>query len=275
MVPDFTVYNFEGESFTLSDALQDEKPVVLVSGSISCNRFRFTFEDQQTGAYSAAREFLLTHQDDFNWVFIYGIEAHPGGGECPSNCPPTITTDTLVIQHPDYHYRRWALKTWNDAMGDGFPFPMYVDNPDNAIYNHFFERAFGLVALRCDGTVALRADWAHDFLAGDTSALLELLTDETDCTTPWDGDANNTASEVSLGLSEVTASNPFFPNPANEMIKLLATAGSTVEIIEISGQVAKTIHVDTPVTTIPLGDLESGMYFVKTQGDLHRLVIQH
>ena len=88
---DFTAYDFDGNPINLYDQLAGERPVVLVSGSVSCIRFRNVFDPLVPGQEVwAARTFIYDHQDDFNWIFIYGVEAHPTDGNCPSNCPPTI-----------------------------------------------------------------------------------------------------------------------------------------------------------------------------------------
>ena len=55
---------------------------------MSCIRFRNVFDPLVPGQEVwAARTFIYDHQDDFNWIFIYGVEAHPTDGNCPSNCP--------------------------------------------------------------------------------------------------------------------------------------------------------------------------------------------
>ena len=161
---DFTAYDFDGNPINLYDQLAGERPVVLVSGSVSCIRFRNVFDPLVPGQEVwAARTFIYNHQDDFNWIFIYGVEAHPTDGNCPSNCPPTINTDTAVVQPSVYSERMWAMHNWENSPDHDLPFSMYADNPDNSIYNNFFQRPFGLLALNCDGTVGIRADWVTSF----------------------------------------------------------------------------------------------------------------
>lgn len=183
---DFTVYDFEGNPFNLYDKLAGEKPVVLVSGSVSCLRFRGVFEVPVSQTYFNSQQFLENHSDDFNWVFIYGVEAHPTDGNCPSNCPPTTSNDTTVLQHPDYHYRSWAVETWEQSQEHTFPFTMYCDNPDNAVYNNFFGRPFGIVAINCDGTVAHRGDWFNLFIDEHGDDLLEWRQNYTSCAISWE-----------------------------------------------------------------------------------------
>ena len=178
--------------------LSGQKPVVLINGSVSCLRFRGTFEPDNNGQqYAAARNYLESHADDINWIFIYGVEAHPTDGNCPSNCPPTVSNDTTVVQPPFYVNRRYAVHGWEESPEHDFPFTMYADNQDNAVYNNFFQRPFGMVAINCDGTVALRGDWVNSFFM-DSGSVAELniwRTDSNTCTIDWTPEDNSDDDE--------------------------------------------------------------------------------
>ena len=192
---DFTVYDFDGNPLNLYTELSGEKPVVLINGSVSCLRFRGTFEPDNNGQqYVAARNYLEEHINDYNWIFIYGVEAHPTDGNCPSNCPPTVSNDTTVVQPPFYVDRRWAVRGWEDSPEHNFPFTMYADNPNNAVYNNFFQRPFGLVAINCDGTVAMRGDWVNSFFMNSTNvtALNEWRLESNPCSIEWTPDDDGT-----------------------------------------------------------------------------------
>ena len=185
---DFTVYDFDGNSINLYEELSGSKPVVLVNGSVSCLRFRGTFEPDNNGQqYIAARNYLESHVDDINWIFVYGVEAHPTDGNCPSNCPPTVSNDTTVIQPPYYVNRRWAAHGWEESPEHEFPFTMYADNADNAVYDNFFQRPFGMLAINCNGTVAMRGDWVNSFFM-DAISVFQLdawRTEGTTCSIEW------------------------------------------------------------------------------------------
>ena len=192
---DFTVYDFDGNALNLYTELGGEKPVVLINGSVSCLRFRGTFEPDNNGQqYVAARNYLEEHANDYNWIFIYGVEAHPTDGNCPSNCPPTVSNDTTVVQPPFYVNRRWAARGWEDSPEHDFPFTMYADNPNNAVYNNFFQRPFGMVAINCDGTVAMRGDWVNSFFmnATNVTALNEWRLESNPCSIEWTPDDDGT-----------------------------------------------------------------------------------
>lgn len=109
-VGDFTIYNFDGQSINLYETLGNGKPTIMMSGSVSCPRFTNGFlQGSASGMYQPMRDFINQYQNDFNWICVYGIEAHPTEGECPSNCPPGGYNDTTVVQHETYLYRRHAV----------------------------------------------------------------------------------------------------------------------------------------------------------------------
>ena len=184
----FTLYDFDGNAVELYQELAGNKPVVLVSGSVSCIRFRDVFNpEEQSQELWSARNFLFDHQDDFNWIFVYGVEAHPTDGNCPSNCPPLVFNDTTVVQPTIYGQRRWAMHDWLVSPDHDFPFTMYADNPDNSVYNHFFQRPFGMVVLNCDGTVGIRADWVNGYFSqvGNAAELLGFGQTYVSCSIDW------------------------------------------------------------------------------------------
>ena len=195
---DFTAYDFDGNPINLYDQLAGQRPVVLVSGSVSCIRFRNVFDPLIPGQEVwAARTFIYDHQEDFNWIFIYGVEAHPTDGNCPSNCPPTINTDTAVVQPAVYSERRWAMHDWENSPEHDLPFTMYADNPDNSIYNNFFQRPFGLLALNCDGTVGIRADWVTSFFldVSNGEELMMFRQGYTSCQIDWEPEEDEDEEE--------------------------------------------------------------------------------
>ncbi|MFM1932667.1 MAG: hypothetical protein RL226_1970 [Bacteroidota bacterium] len=275
-VPNFTIYDFDGNAFNLYESLAGDKPVVMVNGSLSCLRFRQCFDPAQPGDYQLTREFIANHQDDFNWVFLYNVEAHPTDGNCPSNCPPTINTDTTVLQHPDYHYRMWAAKTWMEAPEFDFPYNMYLDNPDNAVYNNFFQRAFGLVAFNCDGTVALRADWTNSFIGQASSLLLDLSNNYTTCTIDWPVvEEEEEEEEVNSVTESSFAPLTIYPNPAHDEVHITASVNDRIWIVDLTGQEVLSAVSGTTGVRIDVSTLTSGVYFVKTSQGTQRLVIQH
>ena len=298
---DFTAYDFDGNPINLYDQLAGERPVVLVSGSVSCIRFRNVFDPLVPGQEVwAARTFIYDHQDDFNWIFIYGVEAHPTDGNCPSNCPPTINTDTAVVQPAVYSERRWAMHDWENSTEHDMPFTMYADNPDNSIYNNFFQRPFGLLALNCDGTVGIRADWVTSFFL-DISNEEELMMfrqgytscqidwepeeeeqddtedddttggdDDSDDDEPVDYDGLNHALEGHTGngtASDLSEQAPtgaalrVFPNPAQSVLTVVSDARiNSLQLTDLRGRTVDQWTVVERILTLPVADLPRGQF---------------
>lgn len=285
-VMNFTVYDKNGMSVTLYDELAGEKPVVLVSGSVSCNRFRDVFDVNAEGPYLDVKNNIGQLKEAFNWIFIYGVEAHPTDGNCPSNCPPTITTDTTVFQHPDYNYRLWALQNWLDSPEHDFDYRMYADNTNNAVYNTFFQKAFGILVLNCDGTVAMQGDWVQTFVPENFDALTAFGNSFTSCSIDWtpatteDYDATLLDDqENSVGLSEMVENQlTIYPNPANEWVTFETTEGAVIEVRGLGGQLIEQLPAGRKQRMLNTSELANGVYVVvNTDQPLmkQKLVVMH
>lgn len=275
-VGDFTVYDFNGQGLNLYDTFQNGKPTLMMSTSVSCPRATNGFlpDAASTGLYGSLQLLLTEHYDDFNWIMVYGVEAHPTVGECPSNCPPGFYNDTTVAQHETYLYRRYAVGNLQNSPQHEFPFMMYADNPDNAVYNNFFQRPFGLCAINCNGVVELRGDWAHTTIHQNYTALVAMI-NEVPCTTAPiddDDDVENPGGEPTLvDESSDRARIKAWPNPALESVRISIPArfGNAVRIRLIDGY--GRVVFDQPSAageqTIPLQNLAKGVVYVEISGD--------
>ena len=288
-VSNFTVYDYDGNAVELYEELAGPKPVVLVSGSVSCIRFRNVFDPSIPGQEVwAARTFMYDHQDDFNWIFIYGVEAHPTDGNCPSNCPPTINTDTAVVQPSIYAERRWAMHNWENSTEHDLPFTMYADNPDNAVYNNFFQRPFGLLAMNCDGTVGIRADWVTSFFLdlNNEEELMMFRQNYTTCQIDWEpvdeddetGDddepidydgpdsalGGHSANEVASSVSEAgTSVFAVYPNPARSVLTIETEALNTAwQLTDMQGRAVAFWTQNQFRSTVSVADMPRGHYLL-------------
>ena len=314
-VYNFTVYDFDGNPVELYDELAGPKPVVLVSGSVSCIRFRNVFDPSLPGQEVwSARNFIYDHIEDYNWIFIYGVEAHPTDGNCPSNCPPTVNTDTAVVQPSIYAERRWAMHDWLESPIHDFPFTMYADNPDNAVYNTFFQRPFGMIGLNCDGTVAIRSDWVTNFFADsdNVDAMLDFRLNYNMCTIDWqpeeedvdneDDDSDDgtdddepidydgpdyaldghTDNEVASDVSEATALDGLhvYPNPARTTLTVASSAlDAPWQLTDMRGRTVANWTQTERLSSFDVADLPRGQYVLigrlEDGTTTHRRVILH
>lgn len=172
---DFTVYDLDGNALNLYDKLAGDKQVIVCSGSATCVRYTNCFLTTiVAGASQAAREYMIANSQTFEWVFVYNLEAHPADLEnCSSNCPEVAIpapNGEFIYQHTTYGARTDAAQMWTDITNDPFydyefPHDLYIDNPNNGVYNTFFERPYGIVVLDCEGQVLARGDWTAVWLA--------------------------------------------------------------------------------------------------------------
>lgn len=194
-VADLTVYDVNGEPFHMNSLLEEAsvsgKYTVLFSGSNSCNKATGFF-NTQTSTYHEAQTFMTSHLNDFNWIMVYGYEAHPiDTHNCLSNCPPAAIAGPSGVgefQHVVYQDRLDAMARWvgvqdgtieipetistyaNGSLeptGEqnqnytplGLDIPVYADNPDNQVYDTFFKKPFGVLVIDCSGQVVQQGDW--------------------------------------------------------------------------------------------------------------------
>lgn len=299
IVGDFTIYDFEGNSINLYETLQNGKPTIMVSGSVSCIRFTNAFHPETAVAptYNTLTNFVEGHADEFNWIFVYGVEAHPTEGECPSNCPPGVYNDTTVVQHETYLYRRYAVRDWLDSPDHDFPFNMYADNPDNAVYNNFFQRPFGALVLNCEGEVLMRGDWLHIFVHQRHGDLMALLDEEMICEIPVeeeeepieeededladeDGESPDEEDDpaddnIEEGDSSVNVAEQHFidgvsvyPNPAKHFTTVevpdeLLTSAILMRLYDQHGQVAFEQRLNGTINMIGIDRIAQGVYVLE------------
>jgi hypothetical protein len=259
-VHDFTAYDFYGNSITLSEQLTVNRPLVLINGSVSCLRFRNTFDTTDASPeYGIAQQFLWDHEQDFNWVFIYNMEAHPDSGACPSNCPAVPNLDTVVVQHVNYVDRRYAMHDWLESDSTfNFPFNMYCDNPDNGIYNHFFRRPYGILTLNCEGIVTNRGNWAHQWIAQNTEVLEQMMVEDFQ-TCQSEAQSVDQVNEESVTVG---------PVPFNDILTIShAGVAQRILIYDVTGKTIYDQTVNQTVVTIDTLDWPAGSYVLMLPGD--------
>lgn len=286
-VRNFIAYDVNGNAVDLYAKLAGPRPVIVANGSVTCPRFRDIFDENITSAeYTVSRDFILSHATDFEWVFIYGMEAHPTVGECPTNCPPVITTDTTVVQATIYGERRAAVNSWNSADHLVFPFNFYADNPDNSIYNSFFERPSGWVALNCDGTVARRGDWLmFSLLNPEIQAdLMEWRASYQSCVIDWEPPVppvdpgpsvqpHGVAVDVALGTEGATSLGvSLYPNPTAGEVILAVAEPAHVVLWNALGQPVKDARLIAGRNVLDCSSLPSGVYTAVVTTASHRSV---
>jgi hypothetical protein len=72
---------------------------------------------------------------------------------------------------------------------------------------------------------------------------------------------------ITTGINQIEKISliEIYPNPANNNLNIKISEKSNIEILNIEGQIIKSICAIDKATTIDLSDLASGMYFVKAK----------
>jgi hypothetical protein len=80
-------------------------------------------------------------------------------------------------------------------------------------------------------------------------------------------DYSNTSYDCNNGIEEQTKNDEFiiFPNPSTNNIIIGCKPKSEIEILNISGQLIKTLNTNETNTTLDISAFASGMYFVKVK----------
>jgi len=107
----------------------------------------------------------------------------------------------------------------------------------------------------------LRSDYIGTGYAPDAGGLTDEL---------WE----YTPSTAAINENQIENKIDIFPNPARDHINIFIPQKVKLEIINIDGQVVKTIYNNEKEITIELGDLSRGVYMVKanTGGEVLRKI---
>ena len=162
VAPDFTLKSPDGsETYTLSKLI-GKKPVVLVTGNVSCGPFRYAYPDVEA--------VYRRYKDQANFLLVYVREAHPEDGwGMESN-----TKDGVSLKQPltfgervkacDQFCRRLqpALPVAVDAMDDpvgtaysGMPARMYVIDTHGKVAFQSGRGPFGFRAGEMEQALAM------------------------------------------------------------------------------------------------------------------------
>ncbi|CAN5832757.1 hypothetical protein BH11BAC7_BH11BAC7_36100 [soil metagenome] len=156
-VNDFTLFDVNGNAYQLSTALALGKPVLLISGSVTCPYFR---DHVATINYVAS-----SYAAYINTALIYLIEAHPTD-TCPYsghiNVPPQNFVEGLLFPQPTtYQERKNLVGTLYQRMSV-VP-PLYIDGPCNEYWHHFGPAPQNAYLIDTNGVVLLKHGWFNDF----------------------------------------------------------------------------------------------------------------
>jgi hypothetical protein len=156
-VNDFTLFDVNGNSYQLSNILNLGKPVLLVTGSLTCPVFRNQLPTINT--------VFTTYAADINTSIIYVIEAHPTDTS-PYFGDVHVTTQNMnqgvLFPQPNTYAERKALV---DTLLQNYPVvpPVYIDGPCNEYWHHFGPAPQNAYLIDTNGVVMVKHGWFDQF----------------------------------------------------------------------------------------------------------------
>lgn len=170
VIPDFKLFDLNGDSIVASQILSDGKPLLLIGCSYTCNIFRSKIPDIQT--------LQDVYGDDINIFLIYTIEAHPNGDPAPylgeDVTYPGVVNETegvLYLQPTTYGQRKSIVEDMMAAYD--VPVPVYIDGPcNNWLLNFgFYPNASFLISP--DGSLYNFQEWFNKLPDDDIFEVME------------------------------------------------------------------------------------------------------
>ncbi|MFG3408071.1 peroxiredoxin family protein [Streptomyces sp. NPDC048142] len=135
-VPSFDLPTTDGGRFRSADLAADDRPVLLVFGSLTCP----VTESSAAGI----RDLHSRYGDRIRFVLVYVREAHPGA----------TTPQPKTLEQKQRNAT--ALRARH-----GFPFEVAVDDIDGALHRAFGPRPNSAYLIDPSGVIVFRAQWAN------------------------------------------------------------------------------------------------------------------
>lgn len=155
-VPDFTLYDTQGNPFTLSEALRTGKPVLLINGSYTCPVFREKMP--------LVNEVVRDYGDKLIVALIYTLEAHPLTDTSVyygyvNTSKPNYDDGVLYRQPVTYGERKQVAADMLAALK--IDAPVYIDGPCNEWWSVFGPAPNNAFLIDTAGRVFAKHGWFH------------------------------------------------------------------------------------------------------------------
>lgn len=156
IINDFTLYDLNGSAINLRAELEDEKPILLMSGSFTCPIFRRSSKDL---------EMLLSEfESDLKALIIYTTEAHPDVDPSPYKgeeweAQANINQGFFYRQPTTYGERKAMVEVMMEEERMSIPCPVLIDGPCNEWWTSFGEAPNRAYLVRPNGMVYVSHGW--------------------------------------------------------------------------------------------------------------------
>ncbi len=147
------VYTLDGKKSKLSE-LWKEKPVLLITGSLSCPPTRHSL--------GATTKLMKKFEGKINIALLYVIDAHPKGDISPYSgdewIPRENFADNILIPQPkELSQRNDRAKELNMLLG--LEVPVLVDNMDNLNWKNLGKLPNAGILIDTNGKVIAKQKW--------------------------------------------------------------------------------------------------------------------
>ena len=154
--PSFTIFKLNGEQFDLYTELQKGRPILLISGSYTCDITRSWLPDID--------ELTQLYQDHLDVYMIYVVEAHPVDAASPYSKKHKIwiveknIEDSIETKRPTTYLERKNLgKQWIDRFN--IKSELLIDNPNNVCWVSFGRKPNMAYLIKPDQILYARQKW--------------------------------------------------------------------------------------------------------------------
>ena len=155
-VSDFKLYSADGSSFVLSEALKKGKPIMLVSGSYTCDVARYNLANIQ--------KLKQQYGDKLEILLVYTREAHPSDMPSPYSPKQEIWIPRLNLkdkvkanQPKTYGENKLLAVKW--AQEYNIEVPVLIDTPDNKFWLQFGQAPNSAYLIEPQGSVYFKQSW--------------------------------------------------------------------------------------------------------------------
>ena len=155
-IKNFTFFSPNGDTFSLADILESNKPLLLISGSYTCDVSRYNIPD--------INAITAKYRDKVNIYLVYTIDAHPSDTVSPYSAnnrieiaPANVRDHIEAKQAKTYGERKLLAKQWQQR--NAIIAPVVVDNPANDFWLTFGQAPNMAYLINPDGTVYYKQTW--------------------------------------------------------------------------------------------------------------------
>ena len=169
-ISDFKLYSADGSSFSLTEVLKKGNPVMLVSGSYTCDVARYNLPNIQ--------KLKQQYGDKLKIFLVYTREAHPSDMPSPYSekheiwIPKLNLKDHIKANQPiTYGDRKLLALKWQQEYN--IEVPILIDNPDNKFWLDFGQAPNFAYLIEPHGSVYYKQSWFK--MEGLEKAVSELI----------------------------------------------------------------------------------------------------